>query len=133
MEKKIGRNDPCPCGSGKKYKSCCMNKQTEQKKVYSLSGKRKFKAKVIDSSSGASEVFAKAGGSVPSAATDPNVIEKLKIRMTDHDYRTKNDTPKETKQVEPPPSEQEVDRPAPKYLPGDDLHLSDEDFRVDQK
>lgn len=25
--KKIGRNDPCPCGSGKKYKHCCMNKQ----------------------------------------------------------------------------------------------------------
>ena len=24
--KKIGRNDPCPCGSGKKYKYCCMNK-----------------------------------------------------------------------------------------------------------
>ena len=24
-EKKIGRNDPCPCGSGKKYKKCCMN------------------------------------------------------------------------------------------------------------
>ena len=23
--KKIGRNDPCPCGSGKKYKNCCMN------------------------------------------------------------------------------------------------------------
>ena len=23
MEKKIGRNDPCPCGSGKKYKKCC--------------------------------------------------------------------------------------------------------------
>lgn len=22
---KIGRNDPCPCGSGKKYKKCCMN------------------------------------------------------------------------------------------------------------
>lgn len=22
-EKKIGRNDPCPCGSGKKYKRCC--------------------------------------------------------------------------------------------------------------
>ena len=20
----IGRNDPCPCGSGKKYKKCCM-------------------------------------------------------------------------------------------------------------
>ena len=22
-EKKVGRNDPCPCGSGKKYKQCC--------------------------------------------------------------------------------------------------------------
>lgn len=22
--KKIGRNDPCPCGSGKKYKKCCL-------------------------------------------------------------------------------------------------------------
>ena len=22
-EAKIGRNDPCPCGSGKKYKKCC--------------------------------------------------------------------------------------------------------------
>jgi preprotein translocase subunit SecA len=25
-ENKIGRNDPCTCGSGKKYKSCCMRK-----------------------------------------------------------------------------------------------------------
>ncbi|MEG0134239.1 MAG: SEC-C metal-binding domain-containing protein, partial [Clostridium sp.] len=24
-EVKIGRNDPCPCGSGKKYKKCCAN------------------------------------------------------------------------------------------------------------
>lgn len=24
--KKVGRNDPCPCGSGKKYKQCCLNK-----------------------------------------------------------------------------------------------------------
>jgi preprotein translocase subunit SecA len=25
-EKKIGPNDPCPCGSGKKYKQCCRAK-----------------------------------------------------------------------------------------------------------
>ena len=25
--KKIGRNDPCPCGSGKKYKHCCLNRE----------------------------------------------------------------------------------------------------------
>ncbi|MBU1170347.1 MAG: SEC-C domain-containing protein [Proteobacteria bacterium] len=24
----IGRNEPCPCGSGKKYKKCCLNKDT---------------------------------------------------------------------------------------------------------
>ena len=23
-EYKVGRNDPCPCGSGKKYKNCCL-------------------------------------------------------------------------------------------------------------
>jgi len=36
--KKIGRNDPCPCGSGKKYKKCCMNKEAsgaiDYKKLY---------------------------------------------------------------------------------------------------
>jgi preprotein translocase subunit SecA len=26
LEPRIGRNDPCPCGSGKKYKQCCMRK-----------------------------------------------------------------------------------------------------------
>ena len=26
-EPKVGRNDPCPCGSGKKYKNCCGRKQ----------------------------------------------------------------------------------------------------------
>jgi len=24
--KKVGRNDPCPCGSGKKFKQCCIGK-----------------------------------------------------------------------------------------------------------
>ncbi|MBS7526116.1 SEC-C domain-containing protein [Fusibacter paucivorans] len=26
IENKIGRNDPCPCGSGKKFKKCCIDK-----------------------------------------------------------------------------------------------------------
>jgi hypothetical protein len=26
LEPKVGRNDPCPCGSGKKYKQCCLRK-----------------------------------------------------------------------------------------------------------
>ena len=27
MSNKIGRNDPCPCGSGLKYKKCCLDKE----------------------------------------------------------------------------------------------------------
>ncbi|MEA1982407.1 MAG: SEC-C metal-binding domain-containing protein [Campylobacterota bacterium] len=26
----VGRNDPCPCGSGRKYKKCCMNRDKPQ-------------------------------------------------------------------------------------------------------
>jgi preprotein translocase subunit SecA len=26
-DQKVGRNDPCPCGSGRKYKQCCLNKK----------------------------------------------------------------------------------------------------------
>ena len=29
---KVGRNDPCPCGSGKKYKNCCMQKDLERER-----------------------------------------------------------------------------------------------------
>ena len=28
MTDKTGRNEPCPCGSGKKYKHCCANAGT---------------------------------------------------------------------------------------------------------
>ena len=28
---KIGRNEPCPCGSGKKYKKCCLHTTQPQK------------------------------------------------------------------------------------------------------
>ena len=32
MRKKVGRNDPCPCGSGRKYKKCCLPNDVEDKK-----------------------------------------------------------------------------------------------------
>lgn len=28
---KVGRNDPCPCGSGRKYKKCCLNKPDSER------------------------------------------------------------------------------------------------------
>ncbi len=30
MEATLGRNDPCHCGSGKKYKQCCLGKDEEK-------------------------------------------------------------------------------------------------------
>lgn len=32
----IGRNDACPCGSGNKYKNCCLGKQALMKFRYKL-------------------------------------------------------------------------------------------------
>jgi hypothetical protein len=29
-DRKLGRNEPCHCGSGKKYKKCCLNKDLEE-------------------------------------------------------------------------------------------------------
>jgi len=29
---KIGRNAPCPCGSGKKYKNCCLSRDEEERR-----------------------------------------------------------------------------------------------------
>jgi hypothetical protein len=37
--KKIGRNDPCPCGSGKKYKRCCMNSPRSETPIIRLEEK----------------------------------------------------------------------------------------------
>jgi tetratricopeptide (TPR) repeat protein len=55
---KVGRNDPCPCGSGKKYKRCCLNKDEAREpaktsatpkeiglrdRLLSFSGKERYK------------------------------------------------------------------------------------------
>lgn len=35
MSEKPGRNDPCPCGSGKKYKACCFKTPKGPKRKFS--------------------------------------------------------------------------------------------------
>lgn len=45
MNQKPGRNDPCPCGSGKKYKSCCLLNEKPK-------GPRKLTAKWINAPAG---------------------------------------------------------------------------------
>lgn len=33
---KTGRNDPCPCGSGRKYKQCCAGKAEQRSRTASF-------------------------------------------------------------------------------------------------
>ncbi|MEF9497123.1 YecA family protein [Chlamydia sp. 04-14] len=48
MSKKVNRNDPCPCGSNKKYKQCCLAKDSQPAR-YTSEGKFKFSAEVLAS------------------------------------------------------------------------------------
>lgn len=43
MDSRVGRNEPCPCGSGKKYKKCCMQAQEINENA-----KRNLKEKLIE-------------------------------------------------------------------------------------
>jgi uncharacterized protein len=48
MSDKPGRNDPCTCGSGKKYKSCCMNKPPLAKKKITATKMTGVERKPVD-------------------------------------------------------------------------------------
>jgi hypothetical protein len=42
INQKINRNAPCPCGSGKKYKNCCLLRD-EGREIYRLKDDPTFK------------------------------------------------------------------------------------------
>ena len=39
---KTGRNNPCPCGSGKKYKKCCFDKKPREQTIIVASPERLY-------------------------------------------------------------------------------------------
>jgi len=43
---KVGRNDPCPCGSGLKYKKCCLPKEEEQEALENKEWNEWFEADI---------------------------------------------------------------------------------------
>lgn len=47
---KIGRNEPCHCGSGKKYKKCCLQNDLEKEETAKTSEKQKVAEPVEDRS-----------------------------------------------------------------------------------
>ncbi len=69
MTKELGRNDPCYCGSGKKYKACCWAKNQP--------GKKKFSAKLLG---GKINLMERAyGGATSSTKPLSEVIKSPKI------------------------------------------------------
>ena len=72
---KVGRNDPCPCGSGKKYKKCCENKQTRKKfHAEVLSTAAPQNVETIETSKVSSLFFKRASAPKPPAEEPPNPV-----------------------------------------------------------
>lgn len=128
---KPGRNDPCPCGSGKKYKNCCMLKEKENAAAkYTAGGKRKFKAKVINIQDRSLSIFSRSA-TTPQASEAPTALDKLKFRMTQKDFRQ---TPQEGQLPFPIPGAQEsTEKPQERERhlpqPGESFNPTTEDFR----
>jgi hypothetical protein len=58
---KVGRNDPCPCGSGKKFKKCCEEKQKSKKfSAQLLSNGLPFQPETTDAAKVSSSFFKRA-------------------------------------------------------------------------
>lgn len=75
----IGRNDPCSCGSGKKYKSCCMKDQLPQ-------GKKKFKASILNKAQPGQHIdlMERTFGSSIAHANKPYVAPKEEGKEPEH-------------------------------------------------
>lgn len=133
MNTKVGRNDPCPCGSGKKYKSCCWGKET--KKTYTPSGKRKFKATLLSSpDTRSSGVFQ---GASPQAPADMPSFDSLKVRFTKSDFRVKSEEVQESAppfSIPSPEATESIPNPEgfqePPSLPEGEFRSTEKDFRV---
>jgi SEC-C motif len=125
---KPGRNDPCPCGSGKKYKNCHMLQEKESSTAkYTAGGKRKFKAKVISIQEKSQSVFSRSA-TVLTPPTEPTALEKLKFKKTKTDFRAAG---AEEKLPFPIPTSQETPQERERHLPapGEEFKPTAEDFR----
>ncbi len=61
---KVGRNDPCPCGSGKKYKKCCEHRNALEGRVFTPKSEEKTSI-ISTTTSFFHKVFAKPTVQIP--------------------------------------------------------------------
>ena len=95
--KNIGRNQPCPCGSGKKYKKCCALKSPLQRRQFTnmLSGKGQS---TLSKLSGM--VSKKLSSKTPSTPTNFNA-ELLKNRVNQKKTNEKDTSSNNVEQEKP--------------------------------
>lgn len=131
-KQKINRNDPCFCGSGRKYKQCCLLKENAVAK-YTSHGKMKFSAVVLkDSSSNCIDVFKKYSRKEDQEILEGKLkeysISKEKLSKTSKKQLRKLEKEEERKCVEKLQKHSfqvfEVNEEKDKFI------SSDEDFRI---
>lgn len=86
---KIGRNDPCPCGSGKKYKKCCLNADQSKARVTERDrlGEITFTTSIAQQAPTALEATTTAPAAAPTAAVSVGkeyVVRPANPRKTKH-------------------------------------------------
>lgn len=68
---KVGRNDPCPCGSGKKFKKCCEMKEGPKKIHAQLLSNRPLQAQETQEVSKVSSLFFKKASAPKNPPEEP--------------------------------------------------------------
>lgn len=76
MSERVGRNDPCTCGSGKKYKNCCMSSHASPKA-------KKLTAKWLNPRQGPNLMNSVFGNAIESANQEFKPITEAKITLKD--------------------------------------------------
>ena len=98
--KEVGRNDPCPCGSGKKYKKCCAQKKPMQRRAF-----RQIESSQVESSiQRVTGVLSQTFRNAPPQATDKldDVVKKsLDRRVGGPPSPKKEDADPEKEDVDP--------------------------------
>ena len=99
MSKKTGRNDPCPCGSGKKYKHCCLgskaaaiNQTTSKSEAPGISrlAIMRFEQKLLDNP----EQLEQIGKEIEKYSRDRDMdFKDFILRSWNHDKVRKMSTP----------------------------------------
>jgi len=82
----IGRNDPCPCGSGKKYKKCCLNTSREGFAPVATATGSGFGADLSDAGADSAAAGSGPASGVLNPALSSQVNDDLRAALADQQF-----------------------------------------------